>query len=382
MSRIVHVHPEPPRRVADLVEVAATFTWPPMWPRFWRLRRQRTFIRVPAELDPSEHAVGDAMLLASLFPAMRRARTLRLHAKVSADLLASATRLRDLGVSRRPDKFGPIEIETDGTVEGEAPTGPVVLPFSAGLDSSWSMVQMTNPPPAQDERKLGLAFMILGADIPIDAREAFERAFARSQRIADACGVPLRCVETNLRAMQQNWTLSSNTALGAILTLFRERYGLGRIAVGYSAAEAPRWSPADATDPALLSCRAFPIEGHGYEIDRPGKLEAVLGFAAVVRGLRVCYRPGVYDRNCGDCLKCLTVMLFAKALTGASLPCFPRDVVEADVRAVAAGPDSHVWIRLAQFVRVARARGQATRLADVAVEELERAGRGLDGELK
>lgn len=379
MSRDAIVNLEAARVVGDEVEVGATIEWPPMWPRFWKDRRQRVYVRLPADVAPSDHAIADSMLLASLFPAMRRARRIRIRATVSSDLLANATRLRDLWVERRPDKYGPVEIEPDGSVEAQAPTGPLVLPMSGGLDSSWSLRTLSARGSDGAPAALGLAVMIHGADIPLAECDAFGRAFERSRRIADAHGVRLARVTMNLRSLKQKWTHSCNAALGAVLTLFRGAFGGGRIATGYSAAEGPTWWPQDISDPPLLSCRAFPILGHGDEIDRPGKTRAVAGDAAIEANLRVCYRPGVYDRNCGRCLKCVTVLLMSKAVGDKTWSCFPRGATAEDVRFVAAGDDPFVWIRLAQFVTLARTSGHALDLADVAEAELARAGRGLDG---
>jgi len=369
MSRVAHVWPEPARTVEDpdgggpVVEVAATVEWPRRLTdllqglKVWRARRQRLWIRVPAGTDVPPAAVGDAALLVTLFGAMRRAEVLHVHGEVTEERLPSAARLAEVWHGRRPDKYGVPRLEADRTVRSRAPTGPAILTFSGGLDSAYSLHRHTRPDRGPDVAPVGTAMMVAGADIPVGERDAFARAYARARRLTDSRGVPLVRVTTNLRTAKQNWTHSNNTALSAMLGLFRATRGVGLLAVGFTADEARRWWPADVEDPLHLATPAFPVRADGHEADRFEKLGAVGDWPEAVADLRVCFRPGVWDRNCGGCFKCLVVMMFARIAFGRALPCFPRAFADADLDRVVAIADSMSGIRLRQLARHAKARG-------------------------
>jgi len=178
--------------------------------------------------------------------------------------------------------------------------------------------------------------------------------------MTDSLGVPLLRAVTNLRVVKQNWTHSSNTALAAVMNLFRGRFGSGLVAVGYTRAESLAWYPQDVTDLPLLSSPAFPVIGDGYETDRFEKMDAIHGWPAALENLRVCYRPGCYARNCGECFKCWIVGFFALLACGRPAPFMPRAVTDADIRAIGRCRDAVVLLRLNQLVAHARARGVRT----------------------
>jgi hypothetical protein len=369
MSRVAHVWPEPVRAIDDpakgepAVEVAITVEWPRRFadllegPKVWRARRQRLWARLPAGTDVPPVAVGDAALLLAFFGALRRADVLHVHGEVTAERLPSATALAEVWHRRRPDKYRVPALRADRLTPAVVPAGPALLPFSGGLDSAYSLLRHAGPGRAPDAVPVATAMMVAGADIPVDEREAFDRAFARARRLTDSLGVPLRRVTTNLRSAKQNWTHSNNTALVALEGLFRATHGLGLLAVGFTAAEATAWWPADVEDPLHLSTPAFPVRADGHEADRFEKLVAVGGWPEALAHLRVCFRPGVWDRNCGDCFKCLTVMMFARLAFGGAIPCFPRGFTDADLERILAIADGMTGIRLRQFAHHARARG-------------------------
>jgi hypothetical protein len=73
--------------------------------------------------------------------------------------------------------------------------------------------------------------------------------------------------------------------------------------------------------------------------------------------LRVCYRPGSWSRNCGACMKCRTAVLFAHAVFRRAIPCLGRAATLDEARGMVASGDPVCDLRVAQFVRHARALG-------------------------
>lgn len=371
----MHVRPEPPRRVGDVLEIAARLDWPLGLAALKQGRRQRVYVRVPADLPVSAAAAGDAFLLATVFGAMRLARGIRLHGPATAGLVEGLHRLQPLWQARRPDRYRPVGIACDELEPGAPGDGPALLTFSGGLDSAYSLHKHAGPARSPDARPLGAALMLHGADVPVGETAAFELAFARSRRMTDALGVPLLRAVTNLRIVKQNWTHSSNAALAAVTNLFRGRFGLALVAVGFTAEEARRWWPQDVTDLPLCSSPAFRVEGDGYEADRFEKMFAIRAWPEALANLRVCYRPGRYADNCGECFKCWIVAFFALLACGRPAPFMPRAVTDAEIRAIAACGDPLVRLRLSQLVAHARRLG----VRDAYVLEAERVLREAGG---
>jgi hypothetical protein len=358
MGRDAHVWPEPPRRVGDETEVAARVEWPATWPRFWRDRRARLWFRVPGDLPLSEVAVGDAFLLGTLFGAMRRARALHVHAPVGEERIGRLARLQRLWVERKPEKYREVEIRPDSTVPEVPATGPAVLSFSGGLDSAYALHRRTQP--GNDETpRVGAALLIAGTDVPVSEAEAYEQAFAKARRLTESRGVPLLRATTTLRnGVRHSWSHGSAAGFGAVLTLFRGRFGAGILASGLTAAEAPGFWPQDTTDPPLVSSSAFPVVADGLETDRFEKMLAVADWPEAYDSLRVCYAPGFWGRNCGECAKCLTTALLARLAWGRVPPFMPRDVGPEDVLRLAAVRHAPtIRLRLEQVQRHAAARG-------------------------
>ena len=353
----VHVWPDPPRRTGDVLEVAAELHWPFALSRLRKPRRQRVWIRVPAEYEVSEVAVGDAFLLGTVFGGMRLSGGIRLHARATAGLVENLHALQALWVTRHPDKYRPAPIECDAVEKGAPRTGPSVLAYSGGLDSSYSLHRHTSPDRPADGPVVGAAVMLHGADIPWQETAAFEEAFAGSRRMTQSRGVPLLRAVTNLRVVKQNWTHSCPATLAAVMSLLRSRFASGLVAVGFTVEEARQWWPQDLTDPPLLSSPSFPVIGDGYESDRFEKLVAIRDWPEAMESLRVCFRPGSWTGNCGACFKCQVAGLFARLACGGAPPFMPRAMTEADIRELATRGDRNMGLRLSQLLDHARRRG-------------------------
>jgi hypothetical protein len=359
VSKAAHVWPHPPTVAGDLQEISADVEWPKRFSHRWRKdQRQRVWIRVPVDVPIPEAAVGDAFLLGTFFGGMHLARELHVHAKVSDGLVERVTKLGPIWQDRRKDRYRAIEVKVDSTAPPVAPReGPSLLCFSGGLDSAYSVRKHTDSARPAHLPRLYATLMVHGADIPVTEAAAFGVASARTERMATDRGVPLLRAATNLRVVRQNWSHSSNATLAGIMGLFRTRCARGLLAVGFTTEEGMRWWPQDVVDPPLLSSDAFPVAGDGYEADRFQKLVAIADWPQAMQDLRVCYRPGSWTTNCGECLKCWTLGFFAEIVLGKGIPCLPRRMTLADAQQMTRADDENLVLRIQQIVRHARARG-------------------------
>ena len=358
-GKVAHVWPHPPTRVGEMQEVSADVEWPKRFSHRWRKdQRQRLWIRVPGDVPIPEPAVGDAFLLGTFFGAMHLAAELRVHAKVSDGLVERIVKLGPIWRDRRKDRYRAIEVGADSTAAPAAPRdGPSLLCFSGGLDSAYSVKKWTDPARPAHLPRLYATLMVHGADIPVAEAGSFGIAYARTERMATSRGVTLLRASTNLRVVRQNWSHSCNATLAGVMGLFRARCARGLLAVGFTTEEGLRWWPQDVIDPPLLSSDAFPVVGDGYEADRFQKLVAIADWPQAMQDLRVCYKPGSWTGNCGECLKCWSLGFFAEVVLGTGIPCLPRRMTVADARAMMRVDDPNLTLRIQQLVRHARARG-------------------------
>jgi hypothetical protein len=359
VSKVAHVWPHPPTRVGEMQEITADVEWPKRFSHRWRKdQRQKLWIRIPGDVPIPEVAVGDAFLLGTFFGAMHLARELHVHAKTSEGLAERIVKLGPIWRDRRKDRYREIGVTTDATAPAVAPRdGPSLLCFSGGLDSAYSVKKHTDPARPAHLPRLYATLMLHGADIPVGEAGSFGIASARTERMAASRGVPLIRAATNLRDVRQNWSHSSTATLAGVMGLFRARCARGLVAVGFTTPEGMKWWPQDVVDPPLLSSEAFPVVGDGYESDRFQKLVAIADWPEALQDLRVCYRPGSWTGNCGECLKCWTLGFFAEVVLGAGIPCLPRRMTLADAEQMTRADDANLTLRIQQIVRHARARG-------------------------
>lgn len=126
--------------------------------------------------------------------------------------------------------------------------------------------------------------------------------------------------------------------------------------------------------PPFFSTRAFPLAGDGYEADRFEKLVAIGDWPEALENLRVCLQAGSWRGNCGECVKCVLLGLYAQAAFGRVLPCLGREMTAEDVRKTSRCGDPNVYLRYHQLWKHARARGAAVPWLDDVEEALREAG--------
>ena len=145
--------------------------------------------------------------------------------------------------------------------------------------------------------------LVRGFDIPIAANAEFERLRASLSQAAEALGLELVDVATNLRAVrfrEAEWgRLSHGSALASVgLAAERGFQSLCIAATHYDGPVKP-WGSQPETDP-LLSTGITRIFHVGLLIPRREKTEYISSSEVAMRHLHVCYRLGSAD-NCCDC---------------------------------------------------------------------------------
>jgi hypothetical protein len=306
MTRRIHLWPESPRSQGDEIEVPAVLEGV-------RGRTRRLFFRVPSEERSNLASVADMFVLATAFHVMRAGADLEVHGAVSPSLLGNLEEFQLAWSGWRPDRYRPFSV-TAGTEREEASQerGGTIMAFSGGLDSCCTAWRHTRGNLGRRKRRPGAAVMVHGFDIPLQQREVFARAAARSKIMLDSIGVRLIPMSCNVRALKDTWADSHGAALAACMHLLAGGYSTGLIAGShtYDDLRFP-WGSNPVTDP-MLGSASLAIVHDGCDLTRWDKAEQIGDWPEALRCLRVCWEGEQLDRNCGRCMRCVaTALCFA-----------------------------------------------------------------------
>ena len=198
-------------------------------------------------------------------------------------------------VSVRPDAVAPIE----GT-----PREAMAF-FSAGVDSYYTVLR----------HPVKRLVNILGLDMPITKKWAFQKHCERLSSIARNLGAELVPIRTNIR--QTRWKtchwelLGHGAALAAVALVMENRFSKVWIAASYDYGTLHPWGSHPLSDP-LFSTSKTQIIHDGATHTRVEKTESIVQSELVMQTLHVCFRGldalGQDDTNCGECSKCYRTM--------------------------------------------------------------------------
>ncbi|MBA3698676.1 MAG: hypothetical protein H0W78_07470 [Planctomycetes bacterium] len=202
----------------------------------------------------------------------------------------------------------PVTYQTDGPLDLPSPASPPTLEgdtglfFSGGVDSFYSLVQ--NP-------DIRVILFVVGFDIPLANRAAWEARIRCYREVAHARGITLVTVFTNLRERFLNgmsWSQHHGCALTAVA------HSLGTLASRWliSASFFPGFIMPWGTHPDLdwrWGSDSTSFQHFGIDRWRGEKLAAMADEDFVHRNLHVCYANPDGSGDCGKCEKCVRTRL-------------------------------------------------------------------------
>jgi len=272
------------------------------------------FFRFPADsADPA--VLGDAFLLAFLFPAMKLGRDMHVRSSVSLSLLENLADYQNVWHCWRPATYRRVQITAESLLERPpAATRGTLFGFSSGLDSSYTALKVS-----RDGRRAAGA-IVLGYNIPVSDRESGAALRDAAARTLASRGMELIPVTTNWRESfaRISWEDAFGVMLATVLTILSGRFSDGLIA---ASDDHRRFTLAEGSHPAidpLLGSARFPIRHHGGDTPRLAKLAAIATWPEAFNALQVCWIHGLAT-NCGRCARCLTLATACAAL-GLALP--------------------------------------------------------------
>ncbi|MEX2223192.1 MAG: polysaccharide pyruvyl transferase family protein [Candidatus Rokuibacteriota bacterium] len=320
------------------------------------------FFRFPADAaDPA--VLGDAFLLAFLFPVMKLGRDLHVRSRVSPSLIETLAEYQSVWHCWRPATYRRVQITADSLLEGPpARERATLFGFSSGLDSSYTAWKLNH-----DGRRAAGA-LVLGYNIPLSDHESGAALRDDAARTLASRGIELIPVATNWRLTfaKISWDDTFGIMVAAVLTILSGRFSDGLIAASDDLRRfsLPKGSYV-AIDPLLGSAR-FPIRQHGVDAPRLAKLAAVATWPEAFDALQVCW---IHSRatNCGRCIRCLSL---ATACAALDLP-RPRSLPDERFER-AAFKGSHAIPNRASFVEDTMRAAALTGAKDPRLGELAR----------
>ncbi|WP_421119274.1 hypothetical protein ACE2AJ_18205 [Aquihabitans daechungensis] len=280
--------------------------------------------------------VADAAVLAVVAPAMAIGLDVEVvGAPVTAGLLAGIEETQRAWSQWRG--WTPVAVRAE-----EAPAAPrsggAVLAYSGGVDSSYTAWRHLTGAAGPQRAPIDAAVFVAGFDIPVDHR-SLGAAKARIAPPLEDRGLPVITAATNVRDLHDDWQAYHGFALASLLTFVGGAQSIGLIAAT-DTYERPvlGWGSNAITDP-LLGSRAFAIR-HDGAVDRLSKVRSLGEWPDLVERLRFCWAGTEHDRNCGQCLKCVTTAMMLVVL---DLPtsCFDRFPDDDTICAVLKASPAH-----------------------------------------
>ena len=301
----IHVYPEPIGIRGDQIRLSARIVQPSH-------EDLELWFELPLQYEQAVTGFGNALVLATVFLAMRRARTLWVHDQVSPSLLRNLEEFQAAYQAWHPQHYQAIDVRGDNEDEcSPAPAGDLVIAaFSGGLDSSFSVYRHTKGLAGRRNVEIGACLMVHGFDIPVRDTECFERACSKARQMLDSLELPLIPLRTNLKKiLNPVWRYEHGAALAACLHLFADGFA-GALMGGtyqYSRTELISHGSNPLTDP-LLASNSFFMLHDGAEFFRPQKANILLEWPEAMEHLRVCWEGEDLAGNCGICSKCIRMI--------------------------------------------------------------------------
>lgn len=221
MKEKIHIWPNAAEIVDDQVICSAVIELPSG-------EKQSLWYRIPSQWASSLTDKADPYLIASIFGAMAKRADLYVHGKVSRSLLANLENYQSVWKTWKPDLWDVAEIFVDEELESGLASGKdsAILPFSGGVDCSFTAYRHTHNLAGRNTVKIGAGFLVHfcqdSTEKPITAELTTQKA---SNLLADL-EIPLIEVLTNWRHLPfyklVNWEDSHPTALIAVASLFQK----------------------------------------------------------------------------------------------------------------------------------------------------------------
>jgi len=252
---------------------------------------------------------ADAMLAATLIPAMRLRKAFKLTEPVCGTLLSATNKIQDIMTCWYPDLDRVFPDVASRSAEVHTKNRGVGCFFSGGVDSFYSVLKHIDT--------ISHLIFVHGFDLPLTNPALRAKVSQQLQRAAAMLGKHLIEVETNLRNFADRWapwgTHYHGAALATVAHLLSPILHKVIIPSSFSYEMLDPWGSHPLLDP-LWSTERLELVHDGCEVNRISKVAAIAHNDVVRESLRVCYQSLSGAYNCCRCPKCLNTMLALDAV--------------------------------------------------------------------
>lgn len=301
-----------------VIEVVPDVRWRGPHPvvGFTTSTRDRNSLTVEFEIEgssePSELAVTEATMIASIALAMQQKCPLRVRGGVSRSLRHTIDLYQEACLWWWPQRYRKVPIEVDVVDDQPSPTTRGILCFSGGVDSIYSADKLGRA------NQIEAALLVEGYDIDFGNSEGQRDQRGRVERLLQRLNLPLTVIRTNVRTVLGQDVIegAQGSYLAAAMTLLSDRFGRGFISSGImDLSNIGEGDPVHEAAIPLLGSARYPIHVYGGQISRFEKLRDLSARPELFRDVRVCLER-TRDTHCGRCSKCLFNAFACVAMTG------------------------------------------------------------------
>jgi hypothetical protein len=278
----------------------------------------------------------EAFLAATLLPAMKLGRPLRISGAISPRLWNAIPSIQRIFRSWDGEcGLIPVDADRRARVAATAANGCACF-FSGGVDSFFTLLQRRD--------QISTLIFVHGFDIPLAALRLRAKVSEAIRAAAADLGKPLIEVETNLRDFSDlyvSWEHYNGAALASVAFLLSSQFSHVYAAATHAFAAPFPWHHDMAFD-AWSTERTQIVNDDGHEIPRVAKVACISRDDVALKSLRVCGENREDAYNCGVCEKCLRTMV-ALRIAGAldRCPAFARPLDLARVSRITPGPNRY-----------------------------------------
>lgn len=245
---------------------------------------------------------ADSFFAVALVIAMRKRETLIIDCSVSKKLVSHNRKIQSILASWNMN-LSPVKIYSSNKTLSAKSDQSVGAFFSAGVDSFYTYFK--------NKEKITHLIFVHGFDISLSKQQLFETVKKNIKRVANAEGIPVVYVRTNVREVFENyfdWDMSHEFAIASV-TLF-----LGK---GFKEIFASCGLPNKNTDhhymtpelDILWRTESMSLHHYGCLANKEAKLKFLSKSTTARNNLRVCWVNKFDKFNCSTCEKCFRNML-------------------------------------------------------------------------
>ncbi|MBR4632140.1 MAG: hypothetical protein IKO48_02325 [Elusimicrobia bacterium] len=283
------------------------------------------YFKFPKKVEDDLTDRADPFVYALVFYMMQEGGTFEINGNVSKSVMDNITMFCRIWHIWEPQRYKEVEIIANEIKDDYRPENrKMITAFSGGIDAAYTAYKYKKNLDKRFQYDLDRSVMILGADISITNKKAFDLAFSKAKKMTDDLGIELIPVETNFRQYESNWVHCFGTVIVAIFNFFSKKYFYGAAADDSVKHYHIPWGMNPITD-RYLSSDTFRFIADGYEHSRIERTNVVKNWKACLENLRVCWRNKEdLSSNCGHCEKCIRTKLDFFVLGVKNLPSMPK----------------------------------------------------------